>query len=339
MRICCGSTGAGAYSSPTPPRCFRSSPRRAHRPPPPLGAWLTATIGDQLRAERIPPDPLGVLDPDQVRIAKTASRHVLGVMNDMVQYAQAVVDTSGRLAACDLERLNHRLRRGLHQRDEHTVGPRGRTAALTQPNAGDVFRPTRNLGQQWARPGRRANTLGSATAEGPRFGGGVGDGSVKVAVVQRPPVLLDRDASVKVAVDAIAEVAAAGAGLAVFPEAFIPGYPIWIWNLRPGGDYELTSHIHTQLLANSIDLSTDELGPVQEAAARSGVVVVCGSMNAKARSATRRCTTRCSPSAATGRSSIGIASSSPPTRSGWSGVKAMRPACAWSTPASVVSAA
>jgi hypothetical protein len=45
-----------------------------------------------------------VLDPDQVRIAKTASRHVLGVMNDMVQYAQAVVDTSGRLAACDLER-------------------------------------------------------------------------------------------------------------------------------------------------------------------------------------------------------------------------------------------
>jgi nitrilase len=104
----------------------------------------------------------------------------------------------------------------------------------------------------------------------------VGDGSVKVAVVQRPPVLLDRDASVKVAVDAIAEVAAAGAGLAVFPEAFIPGYPIWIWNLRPGGDYELTSHIHAKLLANSIDLSTDELGPVQEAAARSGVVVVCG---------------------------------------------------------------
>src|SRR5439155_24726523 len=33
---------------------------------------------------------------------------------------------------------------------------------------------------------------------------------------------------------------------------------------------------HTHLLANSIDLSTDEFGPVREAAARSGVVVVCG---------------------------------------------------------------
>ena len=48
---------------------------------------------------------------------------------------------------------------------------------------------------------------------------------VKVAVVQRPPVLLDRDATMKVAIDAVAEVAAEGAVLAVFPEAFIPGYP------------------------------------------------------------------------------------------------------------------
>jgi len=104
----------------------------------------------------------------------------------------------------------------------------------------------------------------------------VGDGSVKVAVVQRPPVLLDRDACVKVAVEAIAEVAAAGAVLAVFPETFIPGYPAWIWDLRPGGDYELSSEIHARLLDNSIDLSTDGLGPVQEAAARNAVVVVCG---------------------------------------------------------------
>jgi len=102
------------------------------------------------------------------------------------------------------------------------------------------------------------------------------DGSVKVAVVQRPPVLLDRDASLKVAVDAIAEVAAAGAGLAVFPETFIPGYPAWIWNLRPGADYGLTSKIHSQLLANSIDLTTDGLGPLQDAAAQAGVVVMCG---------------------------------------------------------------
>jgi nitrilase len=104
----------------------------------------------------------------------------------------------------------------------------------------------------------------------------VGNGPVKVAVVQRPPVLLGREACLQVVVDAITEVAAAGAALAVFPEAFIPGYPAWIWNLRPGGDYELSSQLHARLLSNSIDLSTAELRPVQEAAARHSVVVVCG---------------------------------------------------------------
>ena len=99
---------------------------------------------------------------------------------------------------------------------------------------------------------------------------------VKVAVVQRPPVLLDRDATIKVVVDSIDEVAAAGASLVVFPEAFIPGYPLWIWKLRPGGDYALASELHAQLLANSVDLMADDLAPIREAAARCGVVVVCG---------------------------------------------------------------
>ena len=105
---------------------------------------------------------------------------------------------------------------------------------------------------------------------------GAGPGLVKVAVVQQPPVLLDRDATTKLAVDAVAEAAAAGAGLVVFPETFLPGYPVWIWGLRPGGDFDLTSEIHARLLANSVDLTGDDLAPVQDAAARHGVVVVCG---------------------------------------------------------------
>ena len=100
--------------------------------------------------------------------------------------------------------------------------------------------------------------------------------SVKVAVVQRPPVLLDRDATLKTAVAAVSEVADAGAGLVVFPEAYLPGYPAWIWSLRPGPDYRLSQDIHARLLANSVDLSTDDLAPLQAAAAERGVVVVCG---------------------------------------------------------------
>lgn len=100
--------------------------------------------------------------------------------------------------------------------------------------------------------------------------------SVKVAVVQRPPVLLDLDATLTAAVAAVSEVAEAGAGLVVFPETYLPGYPVWIWSLRPGDDYGLSQEIHSQLLANSVDLSTDDLAPLQEAAAERGVVVVCG---------------------------------------------------------------
>ena len=104
----------------------------------------------------------------------------------------------------------------------------------------------------------------------------MGPDVVTAAVVQRPPVLLDRDGTMKTVVDAVSEVASAGAGLAVFPETFVPGYPVWIWGLRPQADYDTTSELHARLLANSVDLTGDDLLPVQEAAAAHGVVVVCG---------------------------------------------------------------
>ena len=99
---------------------------------------------------------------------------------------------------------------------------------------------------------------------------------VKAAVVQRPPVLLDRGATLESAIEAVRESADAGAGLVVFPETFIPGYPVWIWALRPGGDYEASSQNHAHLLANSVDLMSDDLRPLQDAASERGVVVVCG---------------------------------------------------------------
>jgi nitrilase len=44
----------------------------------------------------------------------------------------------------------------------------------------------------------------------------------RIAIVQKAPVFLDRDATIARAVETIAEVAAQGASLVVFPEAFIP---------------------------------------------------------------------------------------------------------------------
>ncbi len=99
---------------------------------------------------------------------------------------------------------------------------------------------------------------------------------MRVAIVQHPPVLLDREATLAAAVTHLHAAADAGARLVVFPEAYIPGYPVWIWRLRPGVDFELTSAIHRQLLDNSVDLVADGLRPLRDAAAERHLVVVCG---------------------------------------------------------------
>jgi nitrilase len=101
-------------------------------------------------------------------------------------------------------------------------------------------------------------------------------GAVRVAIVQQPPVLLDRDATLAAAVTHLHAAADAGAKLVVFPETYVPGYPVWIWRLRPGEDYELTSAIYKRLVDNSVDLVADGLRPLRDAAAERNLVVVCG---------------------------------------------------------------
>ncbi len=98
----------------------------------------------------------------------------------------------------------------------------------------------------------------------------------KIAIIQRPPVLLDRRATLAVAVDSIGEAAAAGASLIVLPETFIAGYPSWIWRLAPGRDAALTGQLHARLLASAVDLSRGELDPLFEVARALRVTVVCG---------------------------------------------------------------
>ncbi len=98
----------------------------------------------------------------------------------------------------------------------------------------------------------------------------------RIAVVQVAPILLDRERTLARAVESIEEAARGGARLVVFPEAFIPGYPTWIWRLRPGGDMLLTGEIHARLAANAIDLTRDDLAPVREAARKHQVSVTCG---------------------------------------------------------------
>src|SRR5687768_18604537 len=100
--------------------------------------------------------------------------------------------------------------------------------------------------------------------------------ATKVAVIQKPPVLLDREKTVARAVESIDEAARAGATLLVFPEAYVPGYPTWIWRLKPGGDMALSSEIHARLRLNAVDLNREDLRPLQDAANKHAVTVVIG---------------------------------------------------------------
>src|SRR5919106_6954982 len=98
----------------------------------------------------------------------------------------------------------------------------------------------------------------------------------RIAISQKPPVLLDLEATYERAIASIAEAAAEGAKLIVFPEAYVPGYPTWIWRLRPGGDMAVSSEIHARLRQNAVDLARGDLQPVLDAAAKHNVTVVLG---------------------------------------------------------------
>ena len=80
----------------------------------PVGASIVALIDNELLAENLPLDRLGVLDPGSVVLAKTASRSVLGYMNEMARFCEYAVAESGGLARSDVQELNRELRRQLH---------------------------------------------------------------------------------------------------------------------------------------------------------------------------------------------------------------------------------
>lgn len=98
----------------------------------------------------------------------------------------------------------------------------------------------------------------------------------RLAVVQSAPAFLNRTSSIELASKKIAESASIGANLIVFTEAFIPGYPTWIWRLRPGGDWGKSEELHRRLLTNAVQVGSNQLDPLFAAAKKHRVTVVCG---------------------------------------------------------------
>jgi nitrilase len=99
---------------------------------------------------------------------------------------------------------------------------------------------------------------------------------IKIAISQKPPVLLDLAGTLDRAIEIIDEAAAQDARLIVFPEAYLPGYPTWIWRLRPGSDMALGNALHAQLRCNAVDLGAGGLDRICKAAVRHQMTIVMG---------------------------------------------------------------
>ena len=77
--------------------------------------------------------------------------------------------------------------------------------------------------------------------------------AVKVAIAQLAPVFMDREASIEKACKIIADAAAGGAELIVFPEVWLAGYPYWTegWD-SPVGDWVGQVHADGEIWSAAI---------------------------------------------------------------------------------------
>ncbi len=79
----------------------------------PVDTWLAGVVRRALASEGLSEDTLGSLT-EPVHLARTASRQILGFMNEMAMQADYAIADAGSLAACDIDALNRWLRRDLH---------------------------------------------------------------------------------------------------------------------------------------------------------------------------------------------------------------------------------
>lgn len=102
---------------------------------------------------------------------------------------------------------------------------------------------------------------------------GTGGTSAIVAAVQATPVFLDREATIEKVHRLTAEAVANGAQLVVFPEAFVPGYPDWVWRAPIWQDAPAR---YRRLLEASVAVPSPATEALAEAAREAGVYLCIG---------------------------------------------------------------
>jgi hypothetical protein len=75
---------------------------------------VTDLVERELRREGLPPATFGNLRSQEVILAKTADRSVLGCMNDMAFLCDVAISDAGGLEHCELGELNQALHRNIN---------------------------------------------------------------------------------------------------------------------------------------------------------------------------------------------------------------------------------
>ena len=98
---------------------------------------------------------------------------------------------------------------------------------------------------------------------------------IKVAAAQLSPIFLNKEKTVEKACEAILEAGEQGANLIVFPEAYISGYPDWVW-LIPNSKGADLNDLYLKLVENAVSVPDDTTTKLCKAAKTAGVNVVIG---------------------------------------------------------------
>ena len=99
--------------------------------------------------------------------------------------------------------------------------------------------------------------------------------TIKVAAAQLSPVFLNKIETVKKAIDAILEAGKNGSQLIVFPEAFLSGYPDWVWSI-PANQNEQLNNLYVKLVENAVSIPDDTTNQLCKAAKAAKINVVMG---------------------------------------------------------------
>jgi nitrilase len=96
-----------------------------------------------------------------------------------------------------------------------------------------------------------------------------------IAAVQAAPTFLDLDATIDQACKLIEEAARADARLVVFPEAFVPGYPLWVWFIPSGHTHPLRE-VYAELQRNAMTIPGAATARLAAAAGDCHIAVAIG---------------------------------------------------------------